>query len=129
MKLKFKNEHIYYVLESVWNSIELDYKFKTQINQLVVANSDNGFVQEVDITKDLLVFLYEKASQQQEGVAAAINKAIKAELLPQLLELSNNDNDNPNEAYAAIISIQTLDAADLEARSAIIEKGKSKILN
>jgi hypothetical protein len=129
MKLKFKNEHIYYALEPVWNDSLFDYKFKTQINQLVVANSDNDFVQGIDITKDLLVFLYEKASQQQEGVAAAINKAIKAELLPQLLELSNNDNDNPNEAYAAIISIQALDAADIEARSAIIEKGKNKILN
>ena len=129
MKLKFKNEHIFYVLESVWNSIDLDYKFKTQINNLVTANSDNEFVQEVDITKDLLIFLYEKASQQQEGVAAGVNKSIKAELLPQLLALSNNDNNNPNEAYAAIISIQALDAAALACRSAIIEKGKNKILN
>ena len=56
-----------------------------------------------------------------------MNKEIKEILLPQLLAESNNDNDNPNEAYNIILAISEMDLSDVTARAALIEKGKNKI--
>lgn len=128
MLLQFKNEHIFYALEPVWNQPDFDYKFQTHINALVVANSDNDFIQDVEISKENLLQIYRAVSRQPEGMAAAINKAIKELLLPQLLAESNNNDNDPNEAYSIILSIQALDQADIEARETLIEKGKNKIL-
>lgn len=129
MTLKFINKHIYWCMEPVWYQPDFDYKFKTHVNQLLANNSADDFEQSVEISKDLLVAIYEAVSKQPEGVAAAINKEIKELLLPQLLLLSNNDDNNPNEAYSAIIAIAQLDASDTAAREAIIEKSKNNILN
>ena len=127
MLLKFKNEHIYYALEPIWNSIDLSFKFKTQIDNLVKSKPDNDVIQEIEISKEILVQIYKAVSMQPEGMASAINKEIKEILLPQLLAESNNDNDNPNEAYSIILAISEMDLSDVAARAALIEKGKNKI--
>jgi hypothetical protein len=128
MLLKFKNEHIYYALEPLWSDINLNYKFKTHVNDLVIAKPDNDAIQEIEISKDILVQIYKAVSMQPEGPTSAINKEIKEILLPQLLAESNNDIDNPNEAFSTILAIQELDFSDIAARAALIEKGKNKIL-
>lgn len=115
-------------MEAVWHQADFDYKFKPHINQLLTNNSDDEFEQSVEISKEVLVKIYEEVSKQPEGVAASINKEIKEVLLPQLLLLSNNDDNNPNEAYSAILAIQQLDAADIAAREIIIQKSKNNIL-
>lgn len=128
MLLKFKNKHICWCMEPVWSDVAFDYKFKTHINQLISDNSNNEFEQSVEITGDNLVSIYRAVSKQPEGVAAAINKEIKELLLPQLLLLSNNDDNNPNEAYSALKEIAASDAEDLAARESVIEKSKNNIL-
>ena len=89
MKLKFKNEHIFYALEPVWN--DLHYIFQAKIGLLITANSEKDFEQEIEVSKDILVQIYKGVSQQPEGMAAAINKEIKDDLIPQLAAVSNMD--------------------------------------
>ncbi len=128
MKLKFKNIHIWWCVESIWDNADFDYKFKTQINQLMKTNSNDDFEQEVEISKDVLVYIYKATSTESEGVASAINKELKDLLLPQLLAESNNDIDNPNEALSMLLAIQELDEIDKNAKNQKILKGKYKTL-
>lgn len=131
MILKFKNEHIFYALEPVWNNI--DFMFKAHVKPIIAANSEKDFEQEIEVSKDILLEIYKGVSRQPEGIAAAINKEIKEELLPQLSAVSNlqeviNDNAVPNEAASILIAINELDLADIAARAALILKGKNNIL-
>lgn len=126
MKLKFKNEHIHYAMEPVWNNI--DFMFKAQVKPIIVANSEKNFEQEIEVSKDILLEIYKGVSMQPNGIASAINKEIKEVLLTQLLSESNNDADNPNEAFSTILAIQELDLSYIIDREALIEKGKNKIL-
>lgn len=101
---------------------------------MVIANSQNDFIQDVEISKELLIQVYEAASRQPEGPAAAINKEIKLALLPQLEAVSNmneviNNQAEPNEAASIQLAINDLDLADAAARAALIAKGKEKVLN
>jgi len=128
MLLKFKNKHICWCMEPVWSDVAFDYKFKSHINDLLINNSDYDFEQDVTVSTEVLVEIYKAVSKQPEGVAAAINKEIKELLLPQLLLLSNNDDNNPNEAYSALKEIAASDAEDLAARESVIEKSKNNIL-
>lgn len=63
MKLKFKNEHIYYAIEPLWNSVSLDYKFKTQIDNLISGKPDNDVLQEIEISKEILVQIYKSTNR------------------------------------------------------------------
>lgn len=133
MILKFKNEHIFYALETIWNDVNFDYKFKTHINQLVSNNPDKDFIQDVEVSKEIVIDIYKACSRQPEGLAASINKSIKTALAPQLAALSNsgdveNNGAIPNEACSIQIAILQMDADDLEAREALILKGMNKIL-
>jgi hypothetical protein len=103
MLLNFKNEHIFFALEPVWNTPGFDYKLQTHINQLVTANSDNDFIQQVEISKETLLKVFKSVSAQPEGVAAFINQQLLGALLPQLEAVSNLEAvqqglEQPNEA-------------------------------
>ena len=54
MELQITNREIFFAVENCWN--ELNYKLKTQINKLVSENSEDNFVQTIDI--DAQSFIY-----------------------------------------------------------------------
>lgn len=133
MLLNFKNEHIFFALEPVWNISGFDYKLQTHINQLVAANSDNDFIQQVEISKETLLKVFKSVSAQPEGVAAFINQDLLDALLPQLEAVSNlpavqQGLEQPNEAASILIGIGQIDSDNQAAKAALILKGKNKIL-
>lgn len=118
---------------TIWDSINFDYKFKTHIDQLVTANSERDFIQDVEISKEIVIDLYKACSMYPEGVAASINKEIKKVLGPQLAAISNlddvqNNGAIPNDALIIQMAIYEMDEQDLAKRESLIIKGKNKIL-
>lgn len=87
LTLQFKNEHIYFIIDSSWET--LDYRFKNQVHDLVAANSENDFVQTLNIPVKILLSLFMVATAQPEGVAAFINSDMLTSLVGQLMPLSN----------------------------------------
>ena len=140
MILKFKNAHIFFAIESIWDKI--DYKFRTPLNLLVAANPDNEFVQEFDIPVQTLVQIFATVNTQPEGVAASTNKEMLTVLIPQLQSASNMDavnNQAPssdpmatrltyNEAAQILIAIAGIEAANDSVLAAKLLSGKTQIL-
>ena len=124
MILKFKNAHIFFAVESIWDKI--DYKFRTPLNLLVAANPDPEFVQEFDIPATTLMQIFATVNTQPEGVAASTNKEMLSVLIPQLQSASNMtevNNQAPstdpmesrlsyNEAAQILIAIAKIEAAN-----------------
>lgn len=130
MTLQFKNIHIFFALEAIWN--ELDYRFRYHINQLVSANSEDDFVQSVSIDERTLLLIYQNVSSKPEGVAAQINKEMFELLQPQILQQSNitdvQQGAEPNEASRVLLGIQAINEANQANKEAKILNGKTQIL-
>lgn len=141
MQLQFKNSHIFFCLESIWQNI--DYRFKYQINELVTANPDDDFLQTIDVPELVLIDIFNAVTVQPEGAAAFINQEMLAELIPQLQAAAGYDTPPPitdeegntiqphpvpNEAMRILIGIQAIDNANRAVRTAKIAKGKAQIL-
>ncbi len=132
MQLQFKNKHIFFALESIWD--QLDYKFKYHINELVSANSEDEFEQSVTIDSEVLLKIYEAVSSQPEGIAAVINAELVGILTPQiqsqsnLQEVMNGDNVEPNEAAKILIEISKIQSRNGVTLYNKILNGKTQIL-
>lgn len=132
MQLQFANKHIYFALDSIWDS--LDYKFKYHVNELITANSDDEFVQTIDVPEDLLVQIFSSVTVLPEGVAAYTNAAMLQVLSPQLQNAANMEavqagTEEPNEAARVLIAIQQVDATNASMRDKKTLTGKNKILS
>jgi hypothetical protein len=86
MKLKITNREIYFAVENCWN--ELDYKFKYQLNQLVSTNSEDDFIQEVDIDYNSFIKVMVSTSNQPQGISKDINPTMHLSIKKQLEELA-----------------------------------------
>lgn len=131
MQLSFKNEHIFFALDEIWES--LNYKFKYQINQLVIINSEADFVQTVSVDEETLIKVVESLSAQREGIAVLINKEMQSALEPQLLQASNIElvqagTEEPNEASRVLMAIDAINKRNADMKSAKVENGKLQIL-
>ncbi len=132
MQLKFKNEHIFFAIESIWTN--LDYRFKFQVNQLITANGYEDFIQTIEVPEDILLQIFKAVSSQPEGVAAFINKAMLAELLPQIevdsnLQKVQDGKEQPNESARLLIAINEINNANKATKAAKILNGKTQILS
>lgn len=87
LTLQFRNEHIYFIVDSSWET--LDYKFKAQLHDLVTINSDDDFVQTINIPVKILLDLFRIATAEPEGVAAFINSDMSQSLVGQLMPVAN----------------------------------------
>ena len=86
MKLKITNREIYFAVENCWN--ELDYKFKYQLNQLVSTNSEDDFIQEVDIDYNSFIKVMVSISNQPQGISKDINPIMYLSIKKQIVELA-----------------------------------------
>lgn len=83
MQLTFKNKHIYFALSQCWDQLPLAFKY--QIQQAVTANQDDEADQSVTLTPSILMTIYKVVAGMPEGIAAAPNKSMKEQLVPQLM--------------------------------------------
>lgn len=123
IELQLKNEHIYFALEGVWN--ELDYRFKYQINQLVSANSDDDYVQTVQVDRPTLRLILNSVNNKPQGCSREINPEMFMVILPQIEALAEAENEE------AILILQGMQAVTLEndaLKNAKILNGKTQIL-
>jgi hypothetical protein len=123
MQLIFKNKHIYFALAQCWEQLPIAFKY--QIQQAVTANEDPETDQSVTLTPANLMTIYKVVAGMPEGIAAAPNKSMKEQLVPQLMALAGAGNQ---EALEAIAAIQEIDARDQANRQALIEDSKQRIL-
>lgn len=85
MELQITNREIFFAVENCWN--ELNYKLKTQINKLVSENSEDNFVQTIDIDAQSFIFIMKAVNSQPQGIAKDINPPMHLSLKAQILKL------------------------------------------
>lgn len=131
MLLQFKNTHIFFATEAIWDN--LDYKYKYLLNQQVTANPDDEYVQTIEVPEEILIQIFSTVTVQPEGVAAFINQEMLTELLSQIqpaanLEAVQAGEEEPNEASRIMIAIDKISQANKSVKLAKILKGKNQIL-
>lgn len=137
MIIQFKNRYIFFSTESCWH--ELPISFKYLLHQLVTTNSDEEYVQTLDVPEDVLLKIYRAVSAQPEGVATMNNEVMEADLMPQILAAHNLQynagggyfepgEESPNEAGRIMLAIQQFKASNRAIREAKILNGKTQIL-
>ena len=143
MILQITNREIFFAVENCWN--DLNYKLKYQINQLVTANSEDGYVQSVDVDAQSFILIMKAVNSQPQGIAKDINPpmhlSLKAQLLtavtPIMAHLATLTDEDEINAYKLehseiltmtekVQSILLENEAMLEAK---ILNGKTQILN
>ena len=131
MILKFKNAHIFFAVESIWGN--LNYKFKYLLNKVITENSENDFVQTIEIPIDVLLQIFSTVTVQAEGVASFINQEMLESLMPQIMGQSNiaaalKGTEEPNESALLLFAIADIDNANKTIKAAKIISGKNQIL-
>lgn len=149
MQIQFKNRYIFFAVESIWD--RLDYRFKYLLHQLVTENSEDEYVQNIDVPEAVLIECYKAVSAQPEGIATMNNEVMEADLMPQLFAVQNlhfngeyfepdytEDIEEgepvinvitPNEAGRIVLAIQEFKAHNKAVREAKILNGKTQILS
>ena len=142
MELQITNREIFFAVANCWN--ELNYKLKTQINKLVSENSEDNFVQTIDIDAQSFIFIMKAVNSQPQGVARDINPpmhlALKAQILKlvepvmaQLALITNEEEINHYKAQNADIlmmaeKVQSILKENEDMLEAKILNGKTQIL-
>ena len=143
MILKFTNKQIYFAVESIWQ--DLDYRFKYQLNTLVTANSENDYLQNVEVSVSVLMDCYRAMSSGAYGCTVNIAEELLESLKTQLLASANivvyTQYTNslktptplpkviPNEQTLALLEIEKYKEQDQALETAKIINGKTQILS
>jgi len=143
MILKFTNKQIYFAVESIWQ--DLDYRFKYQLNTLVTANSENDYLQNVEVSVPVLMDCYRAMSSGAYGCTVNIAEELLESLKTQLLASANivvytQYTDSletstplpkvtPNEQTLALLEIEKYKEQDQALETAKIINGKTQILS
>lgn len=123
MLLQFTNKQIFFSVSQCFG--DLSPRLRTHLQDLVLINSEDDFVQTVTITPKQLAEVYRSVSGIAEGEARLINGQMKDALLPQLMGLAQNGDE---EALEAIGLIQAIDAQNDGVMEAKVLSGKTQIL-
>lgn len=123
MKIQISNKHIFFAVDNCWQI--LHYRFKTQLNEIVSANSDLSTIQQIDIDKETFLLIMNTVNTQPQGIAKDINPKMYDDLKIQVLTLANLGD-------AEAIEIATSMAVILQENNNVlnekIEKSKQQIL-
>lgn len=123
MEIKIKNEHLYFALGGIWEN--LDYKFRYVINQKVVENPDNDYVQTIDINLNLLNVIIYYVNSQSQGVSREINPEMFLSIIPQIQTLAAQGD---GEAIEMMQLIGRVTQENIKRREVIVDEGREKIL-
>jgi len=86
MEIQITNKEIFWAVESVWEN--LDYKLKYQIHQLVNINSEDDFIQTIEIDAASFIKIMKAVSGQPQGIAKDINPPLHLSLKNQILAIA-----------------------------------------
>ena len=114
MKIQITNREIFFAVESVWE--QLNYKLRYQINQLVTANSDDSYVQEVDVDAVSFIQVMKATSNQPQGVAKDINPPMHLSLKGQILSIAGPVMQH----LSTLTDVDEIDAYKLESAEILI---------
>ena len=123
MEITINNQSIFFAVENCWN--QLHYKLKTQLNKIVTENSDNEFMQKVEIDKESFLLIMRAVNLQPQGIAKEINPLMFDSLKIQVLEKAQKGDTEAIEILTAMQDILVENATMLENK---IKNGKSQIL-
>ena len=123
MNLLIKNEHLYFSMYTAWNS--LDYRLKTQINEKVIANSDNDYMQTIDLSISDLKDIINSVNALPQGIAREINPQMFISIFEQL---SKEANKGDKDALEMLQLIQSITVTNDKVKQSYIEQGKLQIL-
>lgn len=123
MEITINNQSIFFAVENCWN--QLHYKLKTQLNKIVTENSDNEFMQKVEIDKESFLLIMRAVNSQPQGIAKEINPIMYDSLKTQILEKAQKGDTEAIEILTAMQDILVENATMLENK---IKNGKSQIL-
>lgn len=123
MELQIKNEHLFFALGGIWET--LDYKFKYNINQLVTANSDDTYIQTIDVTPVLVRTILNYVNLIPQGVAREINPEMFSSILPQVQAAAALGDP---EAIEILQDMNNTVINNNEIKNNLIITGKNKIL-
>lgn len=84
MKINITNREIFFAVENCWE--QLNYKLKYQLNQLVSQNSEDDFVQEIEINAAMFILIMKAVNGQPQGVSKDINPAMHLKLKQQIMQ-------------------------------------------
>lgn len=142
MILQFTNKQIFFSLESIWT--QLDYRFKTHINQLVTTNSDEDFIQNITVDVPTLMQCYKAMSSGAYGCTTDMAEILLDSLRDQLLAEANIGEYLtyigsleteiplpeviPNEQTLALLQVNEYKIQDKATETAKILNGKTQIL-
>ena len=142
MELQFTNKQIFFCLESIWG--QLDYRFKYQINQLVLANDSDDYVQTINIDRATLMQCYRAMSSGAYGCTVDMAESLLDDLRTQLIAKGNyadyaayvesKDTASPlpeviaDEYTLTILDVQASKLQDKSVEAAKILNGKTQIL-
>lgn len=100
MLLQIKNKDLFFVVETIWG--ELDYRFKYQLNQLVIANSTDDYVQTIDCDVSTLMQCYDAIQSKAYGCTVGMADTLLEDIKTQLL--ANMQESEYNEAIAEFLT-------------------------
>lgn len=142
MELQFTNKQIFFALESIWN--QLDYRFKYQINSLVLANDADDYIQTLTIDRATLMQCYRAMSNGSYGCTVDMAEVLLDDLRTQLTTKGNYADYVayiesletgsplpeviPDEYTLSILDVQAYKVQDKAVETAKIVNGKTQIL-
>lgn len=140
MKIKLKNKHLFFALESAWS--RLDYKLKYQINQLVTIDDKEDTMQEIDFSRSDLLIIIPIVNAQPQGIAREINpemflmvqSQVQAIIMEEMKsgwkpKLDENGNvTNKTEAMLIAEDMQSATDKNDEMKANMTAYGKEQIL-
>lgn len=121
MQIQIKNQHLFFVLETIWDL--LDYRFKYQINNLVQVNDQDDYVQTINIDVPTLMICYKAISEKGYGYTSIIAAELKESMIQQALA-----NQNDQEYAQLLLAMQAAVESDNNIFAAKCHSGKAKIL-
>ena len=127
MNLDFTNLQLYYLLDPIWSL--LDYRFKCQINSLVIANDADSYVQTIDMDYSIL---YEFYNVMINSPINYMLDEIYDDLYPQLLAGSNLASPqivDPNDYALGVILFDGYSSGYLTPDTDRTDNGKLQIIS
>jgi hypothetical protein len=142
MKINITNKDIFFAVENCWE--QLDYKLKYQLNQLVSQNSEDDFVQEIEINAAMFILIMKAVNGQPQGVSKDVNPAMHLKLKEQIMQqaapvmahLQNLSDEKEIEDFKELHkdileiaeNVQLILQTNLKMLEAKILNGKTQIL-
>ena len=123
MEIQIDNRSIFFAVENCW--MQLNYKLKYQLNEVVTANSEDSHVQTISIDKESFLLIMRAVNNQPQGIAKEINPVMFESLKSQILAKAQLGDAEAIDLLTAMQGILVDNATMLENK---VINGKTQIL-